>query len=108
MRGHFHTDENGDFKVKNIVPVPYAIPTNGPTGEFLEYMDHHPMRPAHLHIMFEAEGHDTLITQVFFGGDEWLKTDVAEGFRNELITRLEDKGDHKEASLNFMMRPLQE
>lgn len=106
LRGHFYTDENGDFEVKTIVPIPYSIPTNGPTGEFLEYLDQHSMRPAHLHLMFEAEGHDTLITQVFFEGDEWLETDVAEGVRDELLTTLEDKGDHKEASLNFVMRPL--
>lgn len=104
LRGHFFTDENGDFEVKTIVPLPYPIPTNGPTGEFLEYMDQHPMRPAHLHIMFEAEGHETLITQVFFEGDEWLESDVAEGVRPDLMTKLEDKGDHKFASLDFVMR----
>lgn len=105
LRGHFYTDENGDFLVKTIVPVPYPIPTDGPTGEFLNYMEQHPMRPAHLHIMFEAEGYETLITQVFFEGDEWLETDVAEGVREDLMTQLVDKGDHKEASLNFVMRP---
>jgi len=104
LRGHFYTDENGNFEVKTIVPVPYPIPTKGPTGEFLEYIDQHPMRPAHLHLMFEAEGHETLITQVFFEGDEWLETDVAEGVREDLLTKLEDKGTHKEASLNFVMR----
>lgn len=104
LRGHFYTDENGDFVVKCFVPLPYSIPDQGPTGEFLEYMDQHPMRPAHLHLMFEAEGHETLITQVFFEGDEWLESDVAQGVRKQLITKLVDKGDHKEASLNFVMR----
>ncbi|MGP4082709.1 dioxygenase family protein [Pseudalkalibacillus sp. R45] len=105
LRGHFYTDENGDFEVKTIVPLPYPIPTDGPTGEFLEYLDQHPMRPAHLHLKFEAEGHETLITQVFFEGDEWLETDVADGVRGDLMTKLVDKGDYKEASLNFVMRP---
>ncbi|WP_240375950.1 dioxygenase [Bacillus piscicola] len=104
LRGHFYTDENGDFEVKTIVPLPYSIPDQGPTGEFLEYMDQHPMRPAHLHLMFEADGHETLITQVFFEGDEWLETDVADGVRDDLMTQFEDKGTHKEASLNFVMR----
>ncbi|SDI28704.1 catechol 1,2-dioxygenase [Alteribacillus persepolensis] len=104
LRGHFYTDENGNFEVKTFVPVPYSIPDQGPTGEFLEYMDQHPMRPAHLHLMFETEGHETLITQVFFEGDKWLETDVAEGVREELVTKLEDNGSHKEASLNFVMR----
>ncbi|MEI3611178.1 dioxygenase family protein [Pseudogracilibacillus sp. SO30301A] len=104
MRGYFYTDENGDFEVKTIVPLPYSIPDQGPTGEFLDYMGQHPMRPAHLHFMFEAEGHETLITQVFFEGDEWLETDVADGVRLDLLTKLEDKGTHKESTLNFVMR----
>lgn len=106
FRGHFFTDENGDFKVKTIVPLPYSIPTDGPTGEFLEYTDQHPMRPAHLHLMFEAEGHDTLITQVFFEGDEWLETDVADGVRLDLVTTLEEKDGHKAASLDFVLRKI--
>ncbi|QQK74401.1 catechol 1,2-dioxygenase [Salicibibacter cibarius] len=106
LRGHFYTDENGDFEVKTIVPLPYSIPTDGPTGEFLGYTDQHSMRPAHLHIMFEAEGHETLITQVFFEGDEWLETDVAEGVRDELLTELKDQGTYKTASLDFMMRKI--
>jgi|SRR5690625_2316731 len=104
LRGHFYTDENGDFEVKTIVPLPYSIPDQGPTGEFLQYMDQHSMRPAHLHFMFEAEGHESLITQVFFEGDEWLETDVADGVRLDLLTMLEDKGTHKESSLDFVMR----
>ncbi|WP_026702058.1 dioxygenase family protein [Salibacterium aidingense] len=105
LRGHFYTDENGAFDVKTIVPIPYSIPDEGPTGEFLEYLDQHPMRPAHLHLMFEAPGYETLITQVFFEGDPWLDNDVAEGVREELITTLHDKGGHKEAALTFEMRP---
>lgn len=104
LRGHFYTDENGDFEVKTIMPLPYSIPTGGPTGEFLEYIDQHPMRPAHLHLMFEAEGHETLITQVFSKDDEYLENDVADGVRLDLLTKFEDKGSHLEASLDFVMR----
>ena len=104
FRGHFYTDENGNFEVRHIVPLPYSIPTDGPTGEFLEYTDQHPMRPAHLHFMFEADGHETLITQVFFEGDEWLETDVADGVRLDLMTKLEENNGRKEAKLDFVMR----
>lgn len=106
LRGHFYTDDNGDFEVKTIVPAAYSIPDQGPTGEFLDYTGQHPMRPAHLHIMFEAEGHDTLITQVFFEGDKWLETDVADGVRDDLMTKFIDKGTHQEASLDFVLRKL--
>lgn len=104
FRGHFFTDNNGDFEVRSIVPLPYSIPTDGPTGEFLDYTEQHPMRPAHLHLMFEAEGHETLITQVFFEGDEWLETDVADGVRLDLMTTLRDENGVKKAELDFVMR----
>lgn len=104
LRGHFFTDEDGNFEVRTIVPLPYSIPADGPTGEFLDYIDQHPMRPAHLHLMFVAEGHETLITQVFFEGDEWLEDDVADGVRLDLLTKLEEKDGVKVSSLNFVMR----
>lgn len=104
LRGRFVTDDEGKFTVKTFLPLPYSIPDQGPTGEFLGYMDQHPMRPAHLHIMFKAEGHETLITQVFFEGDEWMETDVAQGVREELITDPVDKGGHKESHLEFVLR----
>ncbi|WP_088009368.1 dioxygenase [Indiicoccus explosivorum] len=104
LRGHFYTDENGDFEVRSIVPIPYQIPTDGPTGEFVRAAGYHAYRPAHIHMKFEQPGYETLITQVFFEGDEWLETDVANGVRSSLLTKLEDAGDHKEASLDFVMR----
>ncbi|MGM9954928.1 MAG: dioxygenase [Peribacillus sp.] len=106
LRGHFFTDENGDFEVHARVPIPYQIPTSGPTGEFVRAAGYHAYRPAHIHMKLEHEGHETLITQVFFEGDEWLETDVAKGVRTSLLTKLEQVGDHKEASLNFVLRTL--
>lgn len=104
LRGHFYTDNNGDFEVNSIVPIPYQIPTNGPTGEFVKAAGYHAYRPAHIHMKFEKEGHETLITQVFFEGDKWLETDVANGVRSSLLTKLGKNGDHREASLDFVMR----
>ena len=104
LRGQFKTDENGQFTAQAIVPIPYQIPTSGPTGVFTKAAGYHPYRPAHIHMKFSAPGHESLITQVFFEGDEWLETDVAKGVRQSLTTQLIDKGDHKEASLEFVLR----
>ncbi|GAA0449745.1 dioxygenase [Alkalibacillus silvisoli] len=104
LRGRFYTDDQGYFEVETIEPIPYKIPTEGPTGEFLDFIDQHPYRPAHLHIKFDQEGYESLITQVFFSGDKWLESDVADGVRNSLMTDLHDRGDHKEARLDFVMR----
>lgn len=106
LRGKFKTDAEGRFTVKTIVPAPYKIPTDGPTGEFLDHIDSHPYRPAHLHFIFRAEGHDELITQVFFEGDKWLESDVADGVRNTLICHLQKHDDHTTAALEFEMRPV--
>src|SRR5699024_2736010 len=104
LRGHFYTDENGDFEVHSIVPIPYQIPTDGPTSEFVSSEGYNAYRPAHLQLMLEKERNETLITQVFFQGDEWLETDVANGVRSSLLTGLKQVGDHKEASLDFVLR----
>lgn len=107
LRGTFYTDENGDFEARSIVPIPYQIPTNGPTGEFTFAAGYHAYRPAHIHMKFTHEGHETLITQVYFEGSDYLIDDVAGGVRESLMTKLIDKGDHKEASLNFVMRTIE-
>ncbi|HDR8072458.1 TPA: catechol 1,2-dioxygenase [Bacillus cereus] len=106
LRGHFFTGENGDFEVHSIVPTPYQILPDGPIGEFVRAAGFNPYRPAHIHLKFEKEGYETLITQVFFKGDKWLETDVAKGVRTSLITELKPVNNHKEASLDFVMRTI--
>lgn len=56
------SDDQGVFWFKAIVPVPYPIPHDGPVGQLLKILKRHPMRPAHMHFMFEKEGYDHLIT----------------------------------------------
>ncbi|WP_404331770.1 dioxygenase [Mesobacillus maritimus] len=112
LRGVFYTDENGDFEIKTVVPGNYGVPTDGPSGEFLKWIDHHEFRPAHLHLLFQPSNGDRLITQVYFEGDEYLEDDVAQGVRGSLITKLEkhagaEKGldnDFYSSHLNFDLR----
>ena len=56
------SDDEGVFWFKAIVPVPYPIPHDGPVGQLLKKLGRHPMRPAHMHFMFEKSGYDHLIT----------------------------------------------
>jgi catechol 1,2-dioxygenase len=104
LRGVFYTDDEGKFEVETIVPKGYSVPTSGPTGHFLNWIDHHPHRPAHLHFLFKPTNGDKLISQVYFEGDEYLEDDVATGVRGSLIIKLEDAGDHKKAHLDFQLR----
>lgn len=112
LRAVFYTDENGRFEVQTIVPGNYSIPADGPTGQFLKWIDHHPNRPAHLHFLFKPENGDPLISQVYFEGDPYLESDVANGVRGTLITKLEkhdgsDRGlelEYFTAHLDFQLR----
>ena len=61
-RGTTYCDENGDYKFLTQMPVPY----DAGGGE---------IRPAHFHLMFSAPGYQSLITQIYFEGDEFLDDD---------------------------------
>ena len=48
-----------------------------------------PWRPAHIHLIVEAPGHEPLITQSFFEGSEYLDGDVAGAVKEDLVVRPE-------------------
>jgi hydroxyquinol 1,2-dioxygenase len=54
-------------------------------GELLRATGRHPMRPAHVHFMIAAPGHETLVTHVFVAGDPYLDSDAVFGVKQELI-----------------------
>jgi hydroxyquinol 1,2-dioxygenase len=85
MRARFRTDANGRFHFWSIKPAAYPIPHDGPVGEMLEAQGRHPWRPAHVHFMISAPGHEQLVTHVFVAGDEYLDSDVVFGVKDSLI-----------------------
>ncbi|WP_026564162.1 dioxygenase family protein [Bacillus sp. UNC41MFS5] len=93
LRAVLYTDEKGNFEIQTVVPGNYSIPADGPTGHFLKLIDHHSYRPAHLHLLFKPENGDKLVTQIYFEGDPYLESDVAQGVRGTLITKLEKQED---------------
>ncbi|MFJ7469222.1 dioxygenase [Peribacillus frigoritolerans] len=101
LRGVFYTDENGYFEVKTVAPGNYSIPADGPTGNFLKWIDHHPYRPAHLHLLIQPENGDKLVTQIYFEGDQYLENDVAQGVRGTLITKLEQHAGAEKGLKNY-------
>jgi hydroxyquinol 1,2-dioxygenase len=84
-RGVLHTNAEGAFRFRSIVAEPYPIPHDGPVGRMLERLGRHPWRPAHLHFMITAPGHERLITHVFREGGEYLDSDAVFGVRSSLI-----------------------
>jgi hydroxyquinol 1,2-dioxygenase len=85
LRGRFYSDANGHFNFWSIVPRFYPIPDDGPVGDMLKATARHPFRPAHVHFMITAPGHERLTTHVFAADSPYLDSDAVFGVKNELI-----------------------
>jgi hydroxyquinol 1,2-dioxygenase len=92
-RARFITDNDGRFFFRTILPCSYPIPTDGPVGEMIMQTKRHPMRPAHVHFLVNAPGHEPLITHVFIEGDKYIDSDVVFGVKDELIAKVEKRSD---------------
>lgn len=89
MRARFHTDAEGRFWFRSVVPRCYPVPHDGPTGDMLKAQGRHPYRPAHVHFMIGAPGCETLVTHVFVAGDPYLDSDVVFGVKDSLVCALQ-------------------
>jgi hydroxyquinol 1,2-dioxygenase len=89
MRARLHTDADGRYWYRSIVPACYPIPNDGPVGKMLDAQGRHPYRPAHVHFMIGAPGCETLVTHVFIDGDKYLDSDVVFGVKDSLVRGLE-------------------
>ncbi|KZT36255.1 aromatic compound dioxygenase [Sistotremastrum suecicum HHB10207 ss-3] len=96
-RGRLKSDVNGAYAFRAVVPVAYPIPGDGPVGQLLEKMHRHNMRPAHLHMMVEAEGFQKLITSFYPEGDKWIASDAVFGVKKSLVVKLRTVDDENEA-----------
>ncbi len=85
LRARFRSDGQGRFHFRSIVPSFYPIPDDGPVGEMLSAAARHPFRPAHVHFMISAPGHETLVTHVFAADSPYLDSDAVFGVKNSLI-----------------------
>ena len=120
LRGRFLSGDDGTFEVQTIVPPPYEIPKDGPTGAVVKVLGRHLFRPAHLHLKVSHPRYRSLTSQLYFDGGEYLSSDVANAVRNDLIVKLighEDSSDiaarglsqpYFEAGLHFVLVPSEE
>ena len=95
LRGVFTTNEDGRFWFRTIKPASYPIPTDGPVGEILAAMGRSEMRPAHIHFIVGAAGHESVTTHLFVEGDPYLESDAVFGVKETLIapfTKCDDPG----------------
>jgi len=105
FRGRFGVDEAGRYEFETMVPQPYTVPTDGPVGRYLELVGQHPWRPAHIHFKVDADGHERLVTQVFFPGDPYLDNDTIGAVKPALVRPLKRSEDEQALARRGLDRP---
>lgn len=107
-RGVFRTGPDGRYAFRGIRPVSYPIPDDGPVGQMLAALGRHPWRPAHMHFLVSAPGHDRIITHIFVARDDYLTSDAVFGVKESLIVDFRSVDSPTEtwrADFDFVMRP---
>ncbi len=106
LRGVVVADDDGRFAITTVLPAPYRIPTDGPTGQMINAAGWQPWRPAHLHVMVRAAKHRPITTQLYFAGGAWLDSDIASATKDELILTPERVADHRlRVAYDFQLEP---
>jgi len=85
MRGKFHSDGDGRYLIRTVLPVHYPIPSDGPVGRMLRLTGRHPWRPAHIHFVVSADGYEPVTTHIFDRADEYLGSDAVFAVKDSLI-----------------------
>jgi catechol 1,2-dioxygenase len=104
-RGLFTCDADGRFWFRTVTPSPYPIPTDGPVGGLLEATGRHPWRPAHIHLIVAADGHQPVTTHVFVGGGPYLDSDAVFAVKESLIRDFAEVDDPGEAAAHGVEAP---
>jgi hydroxyquinol 1,2-dioxygenase len=111
MRGRFHTDADGRYLIRTVLPVNYPIPSDGPVGAMLRATGRHPWRPAHIHFVVSAIGYEPVTTHIFDRRDEYLGSDAVFAVKDSLIcdfVRHEASGGeppYHTAEFDFRLKP---
>lgn len=88
LRARFIADEQGRYWFRTTQPLGYSIPMGGPVGALVRATERAGMRPAHIHFWIAAQGFQSLVTSVYFKGDEYLETDAAFGVTRNLVVEV--------------------
>lgn len=88
-RGTTYCDEYGNYEFTTQMPVPY----DAGGGNY---------RPAHFHMMISAPSYQSLVTQLYFTGDPYLKDDEssASPIAKKRVLKVK-KGDNDARSVEF-------
>src|SRR5574340_921133 len=105
LRGRVKANANGEFAFKSYKPKFYSVPDDGPVGELLRATGNHKMRPAHMHAIVSAPGHQQVITHVFVEGDPYLDSDAVFAVKDSLVGKYQKIDSPEEAKRLGMPNP---
>jgi hydroxyquinol 1,2-dioxygenase len=105
-RARFTADREGRYRFESVLPLGYSIPTDGPVGTMLRRLGRHGRRPAHLHFLIAAPGHQELATALYIAGDENIGSDAVFGVSRSLIVTPAppDANGRRAISYDFALR----
>ncbi len=107
-RGVFTADASGCYHFLTVYPRYYPIPHDGTVGDMLKALDRNPNRPAHLHFMVTAPGHEKLVTHIFTPDCPWLQDDAVFGVKKSLIADFTWADDANRATKLGLPNPFRE
>ena len=106
LRGQVLAAADGRYEFRTVIPGPYTIPLDGPTGKLTAAADWSPWRPAHIHLIVSADGFEPLVTQLFIDTSDYLDSDVASAVKDALIVHAEPvAGGGREIDYDFVLAP---
>lgn len=85
LRGIFTADADGRYRLRAIKPKFYPVPHDGPVGELLRALGRHAYRPAHIHVIASADGHEPVTTHIFDPDCPYIRSDVVFGVKRSLL-----------------------
>jgi len=105
LRAKIKARDSGDFSFVSEKPTSYPVPTDGPVGQLLDAGGRHAFRPAHLHFIVAAPGHETVTTHIFVEGDPYLDSDAVFATKADLVATFESCDDAELGSAHGLATP---
>ena len=84
LRCTLRADDDGNYCFSTVKPQSYTVPDDGAGGELVRAAGRHCWRPAHIHLMINADGHKRHVSQIFNEADPYIDEDAVFGVRAPL------------------------
>ena len=91
LRGTFHSDSEGRYCLRSVLPAGYSIPMDGPVGDLIRAQKRHGLRPSHIHYLLGAPGYRELVTALYIHGDPHIGSDTVFGVTDSLVVKVTDQ-----------------